>query len=452
MLRAFKPRLVQVFGSLFLMFAAVAMAGTASAAKFKTIHSFCGKTLCIDGSTPQAGLVEDQDGNLYGTTYYGGTGSSSGVGTVYRLTPKPKGGWAFSVIYSFCSQPQCADGMFSKSPLIVDVNGNLYGLVGGSANGGLVFMLKHNADRSQWTFSRLYTFCLPAHQPSCDDGQDPTYGRLAYAGQHSGAYYDGVSPLYGMTNGGGGGSSGGVGVVYSLAPKKGKPDTLPWIQTVLHTFCSSNTCRDDTDRDVFYPFGGLAVDDAGNLFGLASWSGGSTGGGGIFEMHKKRGVWSYSVLSYLTDKGYQPNNSPLIDAVGNIFFTTQKGGQHNGGTIFQLVPNGKKWRVTPLYSFCVNIANCNDGLEILSGVVADSAGNLFGTAHYGGTMHSGTVYELPKFATTVTTLHSFCSETNCTDGSYPMFGDLFVSRSGHVFGVTGTGGAHDVGTIFEIVP
>src|SRR4029077_13589526 len=120
-------------------------------------------------------------------------------------------------------------------PLIVDVAGNLYGTTQGlGANGfGNVFELSPNADRTVWTFSVLYSFCVQGGS-HCTDGANPgTHAGLTYAGAACGAPYDGVSPLYGTTAGIPNTADGSV--AYQLVPSE---DHTTWTYTVIHSFCT----------------------------------------------------------------------------------------------------------------------------------------------------------------------------------------------------------------------
>jgi uncharacterized repeat protein (TIGR03803 family) len=124
-----------------LTLAALTVAGSALAASVETVlHSFAGGS---DGADPEAGLIADEHGALYGTTFAGG---SSNNGTVFKLTPHANGhtDWTKAVLYSFCSQPSCSDGAAPIAGLIADEQGTLYGttLSGGSSGAGTVFKLK----------------------------------------------------------------------------------------------------------------------------------------------------------------------------------------------------------------------------------------------------------------------------------------------------------------------
>jgi uncharacterized repeat protein (TIGR03803 family) len=94
--------------------------GTVAASKYKVLHRFKGK----DGGSPDAGLILDGAGNLYGTTAGGGTANG---GAVFKLAPNADGTWAESVLYSFCSVTNCADGYDPRGTLTFDSAGNLYG-------------------------------------------------------------------------------------------------------------------------------------------------------------------------------------------------------------------------------------------------------------------------------------------------------------------------------------
>jgi uncharacterized repeat protein (TIGR03803 family) len=96
---------------------------------FTTLYSFCSQSGCTDGSSPTSGLVQAADGDLYGTTQYGG---ANGSGTVFRIAPN---GSAFATLYNFCSQGGCTDGEYPSAGLVQATNGDFYGT---TENGGNV--------------------------------------------------------------------------------------------------------------------------------------------------------------------------------------------------------------------------------------------------------------------------------------------------------------------------
>jgi hypothetical protein len=100
------------------------------------LYNFCSQPNCSDGGLPYAGLIADNEGALYGTTYIGGSGGSTnpgvypeGAGTVFKLTPPAKGqtAWTETVLYNFCSLPNCSDGSLPAAGLIADNQGAIYG-------------------------------------------------------------------------------------------------------------------------------------------------------------------------------------------------------------------------------------------------------------------------------------------------------------------------------------
>ena len=123
-----------------LSVAAMMPRSAAAASVEQTLYSFCSQTNCADGNLPQAGLIMDGAGNLYGTTRHGdenpGTCPLAGdCGVVFELTPDPTGtAWTETVLYRFCSQTRCPDGVYPYGGLIMDASGNLYGttLLGGN--------------------------------------------------------------------------------------------------------------------------------------------------------------------------------------------------------------------------------------------------------------------------------------------------------------------------------
>ena len=128
-----------------------------------TLYSFCSQTNCADGANPYAGLIQATDGNFYGTTSGFATGTNS---TVFKITPSG----TLTTLYTFCSQPNCADGSNLHAGLIQATDGNFYGTtVYGGANGdGTVFKITPNG-----TEAVLYSFCS---QANCTDGGHPRLG------------------------------------------------------------------------------------------------------------------------------------------------------------------------------------------------------------------------------------------------------------------------------------
>jgi uncharacterized repeat protein (TIGR03803 family) len=180
--------------------------------KETVLYRFAGGS---DGQNPEAGLIADDSGALYGTTEGGEYGNA---GTVFKLTPPAKGqtNWTEAVLYNFCSQPGCSDGKNPYAGLIADKEGALYGTTetGGRGGNGTVFKLTPpGKGQTAWTEIVLHRFA------GGSDGEGPIAGLIA---DNSGA-------LYGTTLVGG---TGAAGTVFKLTPPaKGQTN---WTEAVLY--------------------------------------------------------------------------------------------------------------------------------------------------------------------------------------------------------------------------
>lgn len=348
----------------------------------------------------------------------------------------------YQVVYSFCPNSGCADGADPWAPPVGDGAGNYFGTTaGGDSNGGTIYELssKHN----KWTYKLLYTFCTVK---KCPDGEAP-HGQLVR---------DTKGNLYGTTQFGGAKHE---GVVFELSPKGGS-----WTYTEIHDFCSLTQCTDGgnpTFVTLSYQgqASGVPYDGTSPLFG-ATTGDGSKAPATVFSLTLAKKKWTYTVLytfcsqANCTD-GAKPYSAPIVDGSGNLFGTTTNGGANAGGTVYELMPQGKKYVQSVLYSFCAQ-AICADGGGPSGPPLMDGNGNLFGTTSQGGagTVESqqGTAYELtPNGASwTYTKLYDFCSQTNCADGSNP-FGGLTLGPGGStLLGAAFFGGDLNLGTIFQL--
>jgi uncharacterized repeat protein (TIGR03803 family) len=188
------------------------------------------------------------------------------------------------------------------------------------------------------------------------------------------------------------------------------------------------------------PYSGVVEDTSGNLFGV-TYNGGASNDGAIFEIAK--GSTTITLLASFNDTGAigkEPYGQIAIDSTGNLYGTTVLGGSNGAGTIWKLAKGSST--ITTLYSF----AGGTDGKDPQGGVLIDSSGNLWGTTFGGGANDEGAVYELKSGASATTTVASF----NDTDGDEP-FGTLVMDSSGNVYGTTSQGGTpKGDGTIFEV--
>jgi uncharacterized repeat protein (TIGR03803 family) len=387
-----------------------------------------------NGSAPQAPLIEDTSGNLFGTASVGGNQQH---GAVFELDSKHN----IHALYLFCSMPNCSDGAAPMAPLIMDVNGNLYGTAyfGGSANQGVVFELMSGGS-GQYTMHVLYNFCS---KPSCADGTGPQMG-LTYAGAASNALYDGVSPLYGATGNGG---AYGQGLIFQLSPPA--PGQSLWTETTMHDFCGAGGICTDGSR----PQGTLLVDQSGNIYGTTA-AGGANGGGEVFKLSFVKSRWketiAYSFCALLACADGGGPAGLIMDNRGTLYGSANGGGiQFCGGgcgVVYELIPAKAHFREKVLYYFCSQ-TNCTDGVSPNSPLVRDPTGNLYGTTFEGGPASSwpnggGVLFEIT--GTKIHILHAFC-DSECTPT--PDAG-VIIDSSGNLFGTT----VNEGGTIFEASP
>jgi uncharacterized repeat protein (TIGR03803 family) len=416
-----------------LAFAAFALTTGADAARYRDIHVFCAKTNCPDGAAPFGAPVGDGKGDYFGTTVGGGR---FGGGTVYRMT-LASGKWQQSVLYSFCAKSSCPDGSAPQGNLVIDTSANLYGIArnSGKNSGGVVFELSPGG--SGWTYRKLYDFCSAK---SCADGFAPVNMSLTYRGAASGVPYDGASPLYGTTAGGGATSE---GVVFSLAPLHGV-----WTETAIHSFCQAKNCADGA-----VSVGGVAVDGSGNLFG-STVGGGKYARGTLWQLAPSGKKWIFTTLHHFcADQsgcadGAAPESAMIQDGTGALYGTTAGGGTNDNGVVFQLVPNGAKSHHSVIYTFCQQ-TGCTDGSVSLASLALDGAGNLYGATEAGGANDSGILFRLngPKFSR-FTTLVSFGGTD--TTGTAPI--SLTLDATGALFGAANSGGPNNEGTAFQYTP
>jgi len=187
-------------------------------------------------------------------------------------------------------------------------------------------------------------------------------------------------------------------------------------------------------------FGSLVVGSDGNLYGTTI-IGGTSGTGTIFDV-TTTGVLTM-LHSFSTD-GAIPDSGLVLGSDGNFYGTTSTGSFTGQGMAFKFTPGGT---LTTLYSFCSQ-TNCSDGGRPQGGLVQGASGNLYGTTTIGGAHGAGTVFEITTTGK-LTTLYSFCAQTNCTDG-WTVNSALTRASNGKFYGVTANGGANGWGTVFSI--
>ncbi len=407
----------------------------ALASTLTTVHSFCATESCSDGWHPTGPLLRDGAGHLFGTTEVGGTHNG---GLLYRITHK-KNGWQFKILYNFCKSGRCRKGANPHGGLIADTAGNLYGVMnsGEPPLAGGVFRVSSDGTN----FAVLHSFCS---EQNCQDGKGEldTGVALTYQGAASGAPYDGVSPLYGVTEEGGANNS---GVIFSLTPPS---DGQDWTYSVLYAFCPVAKCADGSEPDA------LIADASGNLYGTTVTGGGHNidqdgkGGGTVFRFagNAYQTLYAFCAKANCSDGEYA--EALTMDAQGNLIGVTSNGGSANFGTIFKIGTDGVQHK---LYDFCSQ-ANCADGKTPTAAPFIDAAGNLFGVTYLGGANNGGVAY---KFDGSLQVLYNFCSVgSTCTDGAL-LYSPMIPDGAGNFFGVTYGGNcvcALGLGTAFRLTP
>jgi uncharacterized repeat protein (TIGR03803 family) len=232
---------------------------------------------------------------------------------------------------------------------------------------------------------------------------------------------------------------------------------------VLHSFCAKPDCADGSA-----PMGDVFIDSVGTLYGTAA-TGGAHNGGVIYRLRFNGTAWKYETLySFCAQSDCADGRGPIgrliADANGNFYGVTGFGA--NGGTAFELMQDGKSWKLKTLYRFCAKSA-CKDGSRPSSGLTYDGADSgapydgaspLYGETDSGGYANLGVAYALrpavAKSRWSEDVLHAFCTETadcDTTDGSAPI-GGLLVGEGGDLLGVSSGGGVNFDGTIFRLTP
>ena len=453
------------------------------------IYNFCSQPNCADGEGPASSLTRDGAGNFYGTTALGGANLQ---GTVFELSPNGDGGYNETVLYSFCSAQNCADGNDPSSTVIFDGAGNLYGTAcSGGANGqgvvsscgagfngyGVVFELSPQPgggcpsgsnSGNGWCETVVYSF------KSTPDGASP----------FAGLSIDASGNLYGTTYGGGSGS----GTVYELSPN-GKGG---WSESVLYSFCAQAKCADGA-----HPDGQLQAGNGNGNFYATTESGGASAAGTVFGLSPAPhggcpsgsytgNGWCETILhnfaGHPTDGTY-PSGTPTLDSAGNLYGTTVYGGKgrcadvYKGcGTVWKLIPSGGAYTETVIHAFQSGpgLFGCCFAIQApdlpFPGVVLDGSGNLYGMTTYGGNpsycqekgkradlQSCGAIFELigGKKATKYTSQLLWIFDL--ADGAHPMAS--LIWNGGNFYGTTYDGGLGDFcpyldgcGAAFEFTP
>lgn len=401
------------------------------------LYNFCSQPNCVDGENPVASLTPDGAGNFYGTTQLGGANM---YGTVYELSPNGAGGYNETVLYSFCSLLNCTDGSSPDSNVTFDGRGNLYGT---TYYGGLSAFGPYSGYGLVFELS-------PEPGGSCPSGSNSGHGwcetvLYSFMSTPDGAFpfagltLDATGNLYGTTFGGGS----GAGTVYELSLN----GSGGWNEQVIY------------DRGG-YP--GLTMDGSGNLYGADDLKAGH-----VFKLSPNgSGGWNAIILHTFTggpNDGSDPEGAPVLDSAGNVYGTTVSGGVTKGlGTVWKLTPASAGEYTEEILRSSV----WNDGANPKAAIVLDSSGNIYATTAFGVLRAPnredspcydgcGSVFELAVNGSgdEWTLLWPF----NFADGGNPT--DTLILDGGNLYGTTYGGGtsnycpgAGGCGVAFELNP
>ena len=345
-----------------------------------------------NGANPSGSLIADAAGNLYGTT---GSGGVVGAGTVFKIAA---GSYALTTLASFEAN---TNGGNPSGTLSMDTAGNLYGTtaISGPGNFGTVFKVTAGIH----TLTNLATF-------NDINGSFPESGVIA----------DAAGNLYGTTKDGGANGL-GDGTVFKVAAGT-------HALTTLATFSRTTNGK--------YP-NGLTADRAGNLYGT-TMQGGANGFGTVFQVAASTHALT-TLASFNGTNGSSPLAGVLSDANGNLYGTTVSGGIMNSGTVFQVAAGTHT--LTTLASF----SDGANGRFSQSSLIADAVGNLYGTTVLGGAGNGGTVFKVAAGTHAITTLATFDN----VNGVGPQ-GGLLADAAGNLYGSTGNGGSNNNGTVFKL--
>jgi uncharacterized repeat protein (TIGR03803 family) len=314
---------------------------------------------------------------------YGGTSSP---GTIYQLTPNPDGSWTYNLLSAF-------QGFGPSSPLILDGVGNLYG------EAETPFELEHGS--SSWTY--IYLCALPQSHCKGDAGVGSPV-------------FDTAGNLYGASS----------SAVYELSPNS----EGGWTETTLHSFTFSDGGSG--------PKSNLIFDSKGRLYGTSQTGGNrcaQNGCGVAFQLTPKpKGGWAFSVLHKFVAHPEGAKPSGLLELKGAFYGTLFE----VPGGVFKLVHTSSGWIESTVFNF-----HNLHGESPVGGVISDSAGNLYGTAEFGGSRNKGVVYKLTKGPALwrETILHDFLGGS---DFGNPATGLVF-DHAGNLYGTTPN-------SVFKITP
>jgi uncharacterized repeat protein (TIGR03803 family) len=344
-----------------------------------------------EGNSPRSALVQDAQGNLYGTAVFGG---GNGSGSVFKLEPN---GDNFVVLHDFDQ----TDGDDPYAAPILGA-GFLFGTAsdGGNDSSGVVYKIDTNGNN----------FAVIHHFDGGVDGANP-FGRLVQGPD---------TILYGVARNEG---PNGFGTVFSIDPGGQTFD-------VLHTFGSVAT-------DGSNPYGGLFLASDGKLYGTTESGHNGSGNGTVFRIDTDGGNFE-TIHTFAGGNGGRQPLAPMFETPdGFLYGTTILGGSAGQGTVYKLRRDGTDFQIVHAFSG-------DEGTDPRSSLIRIEGGLLYGTASSGGT-GAGTVYRMTLTGQLVASAHDFTS----VSGSAPH-GAVLQGLDGALYGTASGGGANNVGAIWKL--
>ena len=421
--------------------------------EYDVVNHVFTKKIDFDGSTkgssPNGDLIQASDNKLYGMTSFGGTSSN---GVIFQYDPTTN---TYDKKFDFDS----STGRKPYGSLIQTTDGMLYGMttLGGSADDGVLFQF----DVSNNTYTTKIDF------NGSEKGSSP-YGSLMQASN---------GKLYGMTLNGGDYSSGVIfeydyenatftkkydfnnfdssgrfsfgtlmqasnGKLYGLTNGDGYWDDDCLFEFDINQNIYTKKIGFGESPQGAKPWGSLLQADNGNLYGMTSGGGQASERGVLFEYNPNADKFTVKVEFNGTEKGSSPYGSLIQAENGKLYGMTLGGGTYSDGVLFEYNP------ITEIYTKLIDFSGAENGSDPYGSLIEASNGKLYGLTNTGGAENMGIIFEYTPGSNTFVKKHDFGVNT---DGSHP-FGSLFQASNGKLYGMTRNGGTLGYGIIFEFNP
>jgi len=378
----------------------VAWCGLASLAGAATAIPLASFNTSTVGQQVDSPLVFGNDGNLYGMTHAFGP---QGHGTVFKVDLSNNN--ALSAVAVFNN----TIGADPYAGLLVDSSGNMFGTTydGGASSGGTIFKLDASNNLALTT---LYNF---------------TYNTTAPNEPRGNFSMDSAGNLYSTTVEGGPTAGTSYGTVFKLSA-----GSYTYSQVANFTLASG-----------VYPYAGVTLDAAGNIYGTTE-AGGAGGQGTLYKI-ATGGSTPVALATFAgSSNGGRPYGPPIIGPDGNLYGTTNQGGANNGGVLYRY--NLTTNTLTTLINF-----NATTGFTPSPDLLMDRAGNIYGTTNFSGPSPAdGLAFKLD--ATNNYAFTSLATFPGNASGAAPTNG-LVADASGNLYGATISGGSGQAGIVYKIV-